>query len=391
MVLLLPSNTREYTITGYAYYKHFSVYPGVRKAWRLTIPPPGTKVVPRSANRGRIMRVPLLFVISSPRSGSTMLERMLESHSRILGGPEPHLLTPLAHLGVWEKVDKAPYDHVLAAEAQKLFVQSLPNGEQDYWDACRAYCDTLYGRLLAPSGKEILLDKTPAYALILPFMMKVFPDAKYVVLTRHPLATFSSYANSFFDGDYAAAHSYNPILNRYVPAIAAFLRQDAVSHCHVRYEDLVKEPETWMGRIYEYLGIPFERDTIEYGKNESGGRREGLGDPIGVAQHARPQTGSVKKWVAELAHDSGKCALMREVIASLDADDLVTCGYPLETLWKPREEAGSSVRPPEKPRLTRYRLQRKLIVGLRARARKGGLFRRLLEKMRLVCDVLLRD
>ena len=64
----------------------------------------------------------MLFIISSPRSGSTMLERMLESHSMILGGPEPHLLTPLAHLGVWDKVDQAPYDHVLAADAQKLFV-----------------------------------------------------------------------------------------------------------------------------------------------------------------------------------------------------------------------------------------------------------------------------
>ena len=164
----------------------------------------------------------LLFVISSPRSGSTMLERMLESHSQILGGPEPHLLTPLAHLGVWDKVDKAPYDHVLAAESQKLFVQRLPNGEQDYWGACRAYCDALYGRLMDGKPETICLDKTPAYALVLPFMMKVFPDAKYVVLTRHPLATFSSYANSFFDGDYQAAQNYNPLLNRYVPAIASF-------------------------------------------------------------------------------------------------------------------------------------------------------------------------
>ncbi|MFP6616764.1 MAG: sulfotransferase [Candidatus Hydrogenedentota bacterium] len=88
----------------------------------------------------------MLFVISSPRSGSTMLERMLESHSQIRGGPESHLLTPLAHLGVWDKVDKAPYDHILAAESQKLFVDQLPNKKQDYWDACRAYCDTLYGR-----------------------------------------------------------------------------------------------------------------------------------------------------------------------------------------------------------------------------------------------------
>ncbi|HOD49671.1 MAG TPA: sulfotransferase [Candidatus Hydrogenedentes bacterium] len=337
------------------------------------------------------MRVPLLFVISAPRSGSTMLERMLESHSKILGGPEPHLLTPLAHLGLWANVDKAAYDHVLAAEAQKLFVQKLPEGEQDYWDACRAYCDVLYGRLLASSGKEICLDKTPAYALILPFLMKVFPDAKYVVLTRHPLATFSSYANSFFDGDYAQAQNYNPILNRYVPAMAEFLRQDAVGHFHVRYEDLVKDPETWMGKMYEYIGVPFERETIDYGGNDSGGKREGLGDPIGVAQHARPQTGSIKKWVSELAHSPDKMSLMREVIASINPNDLAAIGYPIESLWKPLEEAGENVRPPKGSKLTRYRVQRKLIVGLRSWARKGGLFRKLLEKARLACNVLLRD
>lgn len=337
------------------------------------------------------MSVPLLFVISAPRSGSTMLERMLESHSQILGGPEPHLLTPLAHLGMWANVDKAPYDHVLAAEAQKLFVEKLPGGEQDYWDACRAYCDVLYGRFLEPSGKVICLDKTPAYALILPFLMKVFPDAKYVVLTRHPLATFSSYANSFFDGNYAEARQYNPILNRYVPAIAGFLRQDAVSHVHVRYEDLVKEPETWMQTIYEYIGVPFERETIDYGGKDNGGKREGLGDPIGVAQHARPQTGSIKKWVSELAHDTEKLRLMREVIASIGPDDLAAFGYPVDTLWKPLEEAGDGVRPPKAPKLTRYRIQRKLIVGLRGWARKGGLFRKLLEKLRLACNVLLRE
>ena len=176
----------------------------------------------------------MLFIIGSPRSGTTMLERMLESHSQILGGPEPHLLTPLAHLGVWDKVDKAPYDHILAAEAQRLFISKLPNGEQDYWEACRAYCDTLYGRYLKGSGKAICLDKTPAYALILPFMMKVFPDAKYIVLTRHPLAAFSSFANSFFDGDYARAQAHNPLLNRYVPAISTFLRQRDVARIRSR-------------------------------------------------------------------------------------------------------------------------------------------------------------
>jgi len=338
------------------------------------------------------MSVRMVFVISSPRSGSTMLERMLESHSMILGGPEPHLLTPLAHLGVWDKVDKAPYDHVLAAESQKLFVEQLPNKEQDYWDACRAYCDTLYGRFLATSDKSVCLDKTPAYALVLPFMMKVFPDAKYVVLTRHPIATFASYANSFFDGDYQVAQNYNPLLNRYVPAIAAFLRQDQVPFIHVRYEDLVKDPEAWMEKIYGHIGVPFEKDTIEYGVRGPAPReRKGLGDPIGVGRHSRPTTKSVKKWVEDLVSDPAKLELMQTIIGQLDPDDLATIGYPVAELWRPLEEAEGSAFKPKKQKKSGYRLKRKLIIGLRARAQKRRLLYKVLRKLQLTCDVLLRE
>lgn len=321
-----------------------------------------------------------------------MLERILESHSRIKGGPEPHLLTPLAHLGVWDNVQKAPYDHVLAAEAQNLFIQQLPNKEQDYWHACRAYCDVLYGRYLEGGNETICLDKTPAYGLILPFMMKVFPDAKYVVLTRHPLATFSSFANSFFDGDYQVAQNYNPILNRYIPAIARFLRQTEVPYVHVKYEDLVKDPDAWMERIYAYIGVPFERETIDYGESRNEATKpNGLGDPIGVQRHTRPTIGPVKKWVEELAADPAKRTLVWEVVAQLDPEDLETYGYALDTLWKPLEEFGGQPSAPAKPGFSRYRLQRKLIVGLRGLAQRNKLFRKVLEKVRLTCNVLLRE
>ncbi|MDZ4859764.1 MAG: sulfotransferase [Candidatus Hydrogenedentes bacterium] len=334
----------------------------------------------------------MLFVVSSPRSGSTMLERMLESHSMIKGGPEPHLLTPLAHLGPWAKVDKAPYDHVLAAESQKLFIDSLPNKEQDYWAACRSYCDVLYGRFMEGSGKTVCLDKTPAYGLILPFIAKVFPDAKYVLLTRHPLATFASYANSFFDGDYQTAQNYNPILNRYVPAMASFLRQKDVPFFQVRYEDLVKDPETWMEKMYTYIGVPFEKESIDYG-DHAGGEREtkGLGDPIGVQQHSRPTTASVKKWVEDLAADPAKEKLMREVIAQLAPEDLETCGYPPDSIWQPFDSRSGNGAAPKRAPMDRYRLQRKLIVKLRAQARKQGPLRKILKKVQLTCDVLLRE
>ncbi len=337
------------------------------------------------------MPVNMIFIIAAPRSGSTLLERMLSSHSRILGGPEPHLMTPLAHLGYWDRVDAAPYDPEHAAAELHRFVEALPGGEADYWAACRAYADVLYGRRLEGSGKDFCLDKTPAYALILPFLMKVYPDARYVVLTRHPLALFSSFANSFFDGDYFEAQRYNPILNRYVPALASFLRQREVPHIHVRYEDLVREPETWLERIYGHIGVPHEPGTVEYGRQPDAERpRGGLGDPIGVDRHTRPNTASVKKWVEELAGDPARLALMRGVIEPLDVADLEIIGYPKDELWKPLEDAPPA--PPRKPEsLTLYRLQRRAIVRLRHACRREGVLRRAVAATRRACDALLRD
>jgi len=207
----------------------------------------------------------LAFVLGAQRSGTTLLERMLASHSQIKGGPEPHLLTPLAYMGFWGRVEKAPYDHIVASLGQKQFVSTLPHREEDYWRACRAYCDVLYSAYMEDTTKRICLDKTPEYTTVWPFLIKVFPDAKYIVLTRHPGAIFSSFANSFFDGDFEAAQRHDPILERYLPAIAGFLRQKVVSFFHLRYEDLVRDPVVWMQKLCAYLEIPFEPDAIEYG------------------------------------------------------------------------------------------------------------------------------
>jgi hypothetical protein len=333
----------------------------------------------------------LVFVIGSPRSGSTLLARMLGSHSAILGRPEPHLLTPLAHLGYFDKVDKAPYDAVLAAESVREFVADLPGGEQDYIDACRAYTDVLYGRMLATTpGKSLFLDKTPAYALVLDFIERIYPRARYVVLTRHPLAVFSSYAESFFNGDYAAAQAYNPILERYVPAIARFLRTTSVPTHHVVYERMVTDPAAHLARIFEFVGVANEPDAVNYGKTEPVGK--GLGDPIGVKKHDRPSTESVEKWAAEIASVPERLELCRAIVARLSPDDLAQWGHPLdESFWAPLERAaGGPVAPAKKP-LDRYRLQRAAIVRGRMLVQKSPRLRGLLAKARLAADVLLRE
>ncbi|MDJ0766043.1 MAG: sulfotransferase [Myxococcota bacterium] len=330
----------------------------------------------------------LIFVIGPPRSGSTMLQRMLGSHSAIHTHPEPHIITPLAHLGYYNNVDKAPYDHINAAEAIREYVEDLPGKEKDYLDACRAYTDILYGRLLATSNKQRLLDKTPAYALVLPFLTKLYPEAKYIALTRHPLAVLSSYAGSFFEGDYAAAVAFNNILGRYIPAIARLIEEAPVPMHHIRYEDLVRQPEDRMAEIFAFLGLPNEAEAVDYGRHAH--VEKSYGDPK-VSQSSRPTTASLSKWAVELASDPTKRAIAEQVVLPLDPDDISRWGFKKEQLFDEVARAsGEPVVKDRKWRLNSYRIKRKIFMTLRKDIHTNQLGAAL-KRVRYYCDVLLRE
>lgn len=334
------------------------------------------------------MQAKLIFLIGPPRGGTTLLQRMLGSHPAVFTHPEPHIITPLAHLGYFGNVDRAPYDHINAAEAIREFVADLPRGEQDYLDACRAYTDVLYGRMLEKSGKRMLLDKTPAYALVLPFLSRLYPRARYVVLTRHPLAVLSSYAESFFEGDYDRAVGFNDILGRYVPAMAAFLRQKEVARHHVRYEDLVTAPEEKLSGIFSFLDLPDEKNAVDYGAHEH--TDKSYGDPK-VKHHTRPTTGSLDKWAAELAADDHKLEVARSVIAGLSEENLASWGYDKRTLFDPVAAAVGTSPPKDlKWMLDSYRLKRRVFLALRKDIHQNRLGR-LLRRVKYYCDVLLRE
>lgn len=333
----------------------------------------------------------LLFVIGAPRSGSTLLTRMLGAHSAIASPPEPHLLTPLAHLGFYERVEQAAYDPVISQRAAREIVASLPGGEGDYLAALRAYTDRVYAGLLEASGRRLLLDKTPAYALVLDFVAKLYPKARYVVLTRNPLAVWSSFVTSFFDGDHEAAHRHNPLLERYVPAIARFLREAPVAIHPLRYEDLVAAPAEHMRALSGFLGVDFEPGSVEYGESAEGrsGPARGLGDPITVASESRPTTKSVARWARDMAGDPGKIEQAGRILARLTDPDLATWGFSRSELQAQLAAVDPAAARRGGRGLSRYGLERRLLVLLRRNIHRNA-FGRAVRRLREACDVLLR-
>ena len=127
---------------------------------------------------------------------------------------------------------------------------------------------------------------------------------------------------------------------------------------------------------------------VEYGSLAESRRESsrGLGDPMTVARETRATTRSLAKWAEAATGRPERVGLYREILARLLDDDLETWGYPRAAIEAELGRIDPAGRPAPRPALTRYTLERKLLVALRRwirpENRLGGLVRKLRETLR---------
>jgi hypothetical protein len=130
---------------------------------------------------------------------------------------------------------------------------------------------------------------------------------------------------------------------------------------------------------------------VEYGRAEgpapAAGR--GLGDPITVGRETRPTQRNVGRWAGALAQDPVLLAQSREIAERLADADLEWFGTPGPELRRALAEIVPTGQSAPRPRLTRYALERRLLVTLRRNIHHNALGR-LVRRVRTACDVLLR-
>jgi len=131
-----------------------------------------------------------VFLLSLPRSGSTLLQRILMAHPQIASTGEPWLLLPPV-FAQRKKGTLTSYGHHSLYQSLNSFISTLPRMHDDYWAARRLFARELYSKQCA-SEEIYFLDKTPRYYLILEELRKMFPDGKYIYLFREPLSIVAS-------------------------------------------------------------------------------------------------------------------------------------------------------------------------------------------------------
>ncbi len=195
-----------------------------------------------------------IFVLGMPRSGSTLIERMLSAHSAVAAAGEVKYL-------------KACIQRHLIGDRETIGNALGLWTDRDLRNCASAYLEKLSTH--ADSCGRVV-DKMPGNYAFIGLIAAMLPNAKIIHTVRHPMATiWSNYSTHFADALY---YTYDlDVLGRYfleyrktMQHWQSVLSQDRVFDLH--YERLVAEPEETLRSLFEYLELPWERACLEFHK-----------------------------------------------------------------------------------------------------------------------------
>ncbi|HVR97692.1 MAG TPA: thioesterase domain-containing protein, partial [Thermoanaerobaculia bacterium] len=221
---------------------------------------------------------PAVFVLSAPRSGSTLLRVLLAGHSRLFAPPELELLSfntmaerRAAFSGrnaFWlEGLLRAVMEiHRFDPEQARALVERY---EAEDWPT-----RLVYRRLQEPIGERTLVDKTPSYALSRDALERAesdFDAPRYIHLLRHPNAVIRSFEEAKLDQVFFRhAHPFDRrelaelIWTVSHQNIVRFLANVPSQRQHwLRFEELVRDPQAELQRLCDFLALPFHPGMLQ--------------------------------------------------------------------------------------------------------------------------------
>lgn len=194
-----------------------------------------------------------IFILGRPRSGSTLVEQILSSHTAIEGTAELPYIPMLAarlHRGRGPAYD-SEYLKVLAG----MDASALAALGEEYIHLTR-----LHRR----QGRAHFIDKKPANFSHVGLIHLILPNAKIIDVRRHPAACCLSMFKSYSSKGRLRLSELGRFYRDYVALMAHFDRVLPGRVHRLIYEQLVADPEAEIRRLLDYLGLPFQADCLRF-------------------------------------------------------------------------------------------------------------------------------
>ncbi|KJD34107.1 hypothetical protein PK35_05090 [Tamlana nanhaiensis] len=262
-----------------------------------------------------------IFIFSLPRSGSTLLQRLLMAHKSISSVSEPWILLPYIYSTKQHGVI-SEYSSINSYTGVSDFINNLPNSEKDYKGALRNFVLELYEKQCR-KNEVYFLDKTPRYYLVINEIVELFPDAKFIFLFRNPVQVYASIINTFADNKLQYFNTQEDVIDGMELLSEGYNRhkQNAI---FVNYESLTENSEVELSKIFEYLELTPDFDVLSnFSSQNTKGR---FGDPTGVKEYNQISSKSIDKWKKTFNNPVRKRHLLK-TINSISSETLNIQGY----------------------------------------------------------------
>jgi hypothetical protein len=201
-------------------------------------------------------RIPI-FIVGMPRSGTTLLERILGNHSQVVAAGE---LNDFNSALSWESNQFMP-----------SFITPQAVARLEGIDYARVGATYLGRTDEKARGGRFLIDKNPVNFINAGFIGKALPQARIVCLRRGAMdACFSNLKELFSSEAYGYSYDLNELADYYIrfSRMCEHWQQVMPEQFHLlEYEDLVADPETETERVMTFCGLPFEPECIDITTN----------------------------------------------------------------------------------------------------------------------------
>jgi len=204
----------------------------------------------------------LALLCGHPRSGTTLLEQALDAHPDIITAEETHILHDEAYL---------PLSRGFAQEASVLSVLEsastglLRRSRENYF----RFTESFLARTIE---HRLLVDKNPALNTLIPAVVRIFPEAKFLVAIRDPRdVCLSCFMQPLALNPVSSAYlSVEGTVTQYASVMGfwqAMLPRLRNAWLEVRYEQLVDDLEPAARRVLDFLGVPWDARVLRFNEH----------------------------------------------------------------------------------------------------------------------------
>ena len=211
---------------------------------------------------GQMLQPPrrLALLCGHPRSGTTLLEQVLDSHPDIVSAEETSIFHDYAYVPI---VRQVPEGTSLMTLLETVAPGAVQKSRQQYFRCVELFLGN-------PVKDRLLVDKNPYLTDFIPVLIRVFPEIKLLVALRDPRdVVLSCFMQSFFpigptNFTYLTLEDtideYTELMSMWT-TLAPMLKSSSLE---VRYEDMVEDLESSARRTLDFLGVAWNPDVLKF-------------------------------------------------------------------------------------------------------------------------------